>query len=64
MQAGNNQIDKAKAAGDRLHNAVERHVQFIDQLRDLTVRQVQREFEKRIVDGVIVAYPLQTVVVL
>ena len=58
MQARDNQIDKAKAAGDRLHDAVERHVQFINQLWDLAVRQVEREFKQRIVDGVIVAHPL------
>jgi hypothetical protein len=50
MQAGDNQIDKAEAAGDRLHDAVERNVQFIDKLRDIAVRQVQREFEQRVVD--------------
>ena len=64
MQAGDNQIDKAKAAGDRLHDPVERHVQFIDQLWDLAVRQVEGEFEQRVVDAMVIAYPLQTVVVL
>ena len=64
MQAGDNQIDEAEAAGDRLHNAVQRDVQVVDKLRNFAIRQVKRKLKQLIVDAMVVANTLQTMVVL
>lgn len=64
MQAGDNQIDEAEAAGDRLHDAVQRDVQFVDKLRDFAIRQVKGKLKQRVVDVMLAANALQAMVVL
>ena len=63
MQAGNNQVDKTRATGDRFHNAIERNVQFVDNQRDLFIRQVERKLEKHVINLLVILHRFQPMVV-
>ncbi|MDI5268863.1 NADH-quinone oxidoreductase subunit I, partial [Salmonella enterica subsp. enterica serovar Kentucky] len=41
MQSRDNQVDKTEAAGDGLHDAIQRYVQFVDNQRNLFIGQIQ-----------------------
>ena len=62
MQSRDNQVDKTEAAGDGLHDAIQRYVQFVDNQRNLFIRQIQGELKQDIVNVVIIVYRLQAVI--